>query len=144
VVKNRIPAKKNAVPRNRVKNVPRKDEKPNRRFYYMPDERPATEQTLKSPLPLKKVFFYLLVLVCASVALIWIKVQVDSTSQRVKEFSQKIIDQKSKNQYTKRELDKGITYENIYPYVSTQLGMELPKIPKILVPVPERIFLMNK
>jgi len=139
-----IRPKDTSTSRNRVKNIPHNRVKPERRLYYTSEQRQVIEQTLKPPLPIKKFIFYLTVLVCALVALIWVKINVDNTAQKVKNLQKEILDQQSKNQYTQRELDRESTYEIIYPYVSTRLGMELPKMPKILVSVPEHVISPEK
>ena len=100
---------------------------------------------LRRHFPIRRVLTILTVLSCSLLLLIWLQIQIDNASVRIKELEQRINDQLSTNRYTRSEIDIETTYDLLYPIVKSRFGMVFPvSSPEIIMPVPEEVLSHEK
>jgi len=99
----------------------------------------TTVLPLRAKFPIKRVLFLLITLCAALIALINLQIQIDSVSSRIKDLKQAKNSLLSNNQYLRREIDRGTSFDEIYPVVKEKFGMDFLSSEPVIIEVPENI-----
>lgn len=108
------------------------------------NNRKSKSLPFKHRVPFKKATLYLVLLCSALVLLVWLQIQIDTVSGRVRALRQEINDRQSNNNYARSELEKATTFDVVFPIVNSKYAMDFPEVPKVVLQVPEEIISGNK